>query len=161
MAKGTKEFESVIRNFNKKFFDIKFWTMLAGSTKKTWDTHFFKKGRNVYDVKFKPYSKEYGDAKKTGQLPRQSTQYANTYMPVLTGDLLNDFKIRSITGKGFSFGTISHGGKVLNLNRLGRTISEKRQVLPKGIQKDIMKKINNMTSKLVKKGSTNIIKFGK
>ena len=43
---------------------------------------------------------------------------------------MNDFKLRNTSADGFTFGTTSWGGKVKNLERLGRVISSDKKALP-------------------------------
>jgi len=81
---------------------------------------------NTYDA----YSKGYAIKKQSGTIKRQKASFKNSTAPVLSGDLFNDFKLRKTDGSGFTFGTTSWGGKVKNLERLGRVISSDKKALP-------------------------------
>ena len=88
--------------------------------------------------KFKRYSTEYGEAKRTGKLRRQATEFANSTAPVLTSDLLRDWTMRKTSTSGFTFGTLAHGGKVDHLAKLGRVISTEAKPIPDKIAKYVM-----------------------
>ena len=70
------------------------------------------------------------EAKRLNILKRQSRKYSQSTAPVLSGDLFNDFKLRKTDSEGFTFGTTSWGGKVKNLERLGRVISSDKKAIP-------------------------------
>ena len=92
--------------------------------------HTFMDAKDVYGKKFKGYSTEYGKAKRTGKLFRQATEFSNSKAPILTSDLLRDWKMRSTGSSGFKFGTMAHGGKVKHLANMGRVISDNRKPIP-------------------------------
>ena len=52
--------------------------------------------------------------------------------------MFNDFKLRKTDNDGFTFGTTSWGGKVKNLERLGRPISTNKKVLPDKVEDFIL-----------------------
>ena len=81
----------------------------------------------------------YADAKKTGQMKYQATEFANSTAPVLTSDLLRDWTMRKTSATGFTFGTLAHGGKVNHLAKRGRVISTESKPIPGHIEKYIMK----------------------
>ena len=67
-----------------------------------------QKGFNVFNKKFKKYSKKYYDRKKAGDIPRQSSQYKPSSRSdvnlTLTGDMLNSFQIQAVNDKGVTIG---------------------------------------------------------
>ena len=165
MAKGTKAFDKLYKHFRKNFFSIEYYTKVAGKTKKLWD-HHFTGSKVVKDVTgktdWKEYSAEYGQFKSSGAFTGQSDQFKKHRAPVLTGRLVNDFKIRGITKKGFSFGTVSEGGKVRNLNKQGsgRLISLKGAELPPNVMKMINSATKGMLKDLLGISTKNIIDIG-
>ena len=110
--------------------DRKFFTRLAKDLVPMYRKHIFIKGLDVYGKKFKPYSALYGIAKRSGKLPRQATEFANTTSPVLSSDLLRDWKLQGVTSTGFKFGTLVYGGRVKNLAKRGRVLSTNMHPLP-------------------------------
>ena len=119
--------------------DKKFFRELASNVVNMYRNHTFDKGLDVKGKKFKSYSKEYGESKRAKKFKRQANEFANKTSPVLTGDLFRDFKLKRIKGDGFSFGTVSHGGKVIGLGKLGRDISTSKTPIPSNIAKFIVK----------------------
>ena len=119
--------------------DKKFFRELAQNVVNMYRNHIFDKGLDVKGKKFKSYSKEYGESKRAKKFKRQANEFANKTSPVLTGDLFRDFKLKRIKGDGFSFGTVSHGGKVIGLGKLGRDISTSKTPIPSNIAKFIVK----------------------
>ncbi len=121
--------------------------------------HIFMDAKDVYGKKFKSYSKEYGQAKKTGGMKRQASEFKNSNAPVLTSDLLRDWTMRSIGSSGFKFGTLAHGGKVESLAKLGRVISSKDKPIPDGCGRKFMLSADRWVRKSLKnitKGKKNI-----
>ena len=131
--------------------DKKFFFKLAPNVVNMYRNHTFSKGLDVNGKKFKPYSIKYSKAKKSGKLKRQSSKFKNTTSPVLTGDLMRDFKVKKIKSDSFSFGTVTHGGKVEGLSKLGRNISTSSTPIPKKIQKFIIKEADDYFMKGMKK----------
>jgi len=122
--------------------------------------HIFMDGKDVFGKKFKGYSKKYGEAKRTGNLFRQATEFKNSTAPILTSDLLGDWKMRSIGSSGFKFGTMVHGGKVKHLEKLGRVISTDNKPIPDGCKKKFMASADRYVKKelsKITKGKKNII----
>tara|TARA_Y100001963_G_scaffold49551_1_gene69514 strand:- start:1865 stop:2362 length:498 start_codon:yes stop_codon:yes gene_type:complete len=135
--------------------DKKFFTSLASKMRKSYVNHIFIKGKDVYGREFKGYStnktkwasimarkserakipKEglsYGEAKRMGILKRQDTGYKNTTSPILSGDLMNDAKPSS-TMSSAKIRFTSHGGKINNLAKMGRVLTDDKQPLPKSV----------------------------
>ena len=131
--------------------DKKFFRELAPNVVNMYRKHTFEKGLDVEGKKFKPYSIKYGQRKKANKFKRQSSKFKNTTSPVLTGDLFRDFKVKKIKSDSFSFGTVTHGGKVEGLNKLGRNISTSSTPIPKKIQKFIIKEADDYFMKEMKK----------
>ena len=115
--------------------------------------HIFMEAKDVFGKPFKPYTnKQYRDRKLANKYKRQASEFASSKAPVLTSDLLRDFKmIVQPNKRGFSFGTVAHGGKVKALEKLGRVITTDRQAAPKDIEKWLMMKANNYIDKELKK----------
>lgn len=132
--------------------DKKFWYNIGPEVVAKFKKHTFMKARDINGDSFKGYSQEYGEAKRGNMLPRQSSEFANSKAPVLTGDLINDWKmIQEPNKSGFSFGTVSHGGKVQNLAKLGRVISSDSNPLQKHISKYIMDEAEKYTQEQLDK----------
>ena len=140
---------------DRKFF-LKYGPDLVACFRK----HTFMDAKDVYGKKFKGYSTEYGQAKKTGKLFRQATEFSNSKAPILTSDLLRDWTMRSIGSSGFKFGTMAHGGKVESLAKMGRVISTRSKPIPDGCAKKLMNNADKYVKKELKKstkGKKNII----
>ena len=132
--------------------DKKFFRELAQNVVNMYRNHIFDKGLDYKGKKFKKYSTEYTKAKRTGTLFRQDSNYKNKTSPVLTGDLLRDFKvIGNPNSDGFSFGTVSHGGKVIGLGKLGRDISTSKTPIPSNIAKFIVEEADDYIMQNMKK----------
>ena len=90
--------------------------------------------RDVFGNSYPQYSQGYGIKKRSGTIKSggipQDAKFKNSNAPVLTRSLMNDFKLRNTSADGFTFGTTSWGGKVKNLERLGRVISSDKKALP-------------------------------
>tara|TARA_R100001463_G_scaffold122309_1_gene178743 strand:+ start:3853 stop:4281 length:429 start_codon:yes stop_codon:yes gene_type:complete len=112
--------------------DKKFFTSLASKMRKDYVNHIFEKGRDVYGRGFKNYSKEYGIRKRANSFKRQSGAFANKTSPVLTGDLMNDAKPSSTTSSA-KIRFAAHGGKINNLAKMGRVLTDDKQPLPKSV----------------------------
>ena len=128
-------------------FDLTFYMKLAKDVVPMFRKHTFMDALDVKGRKFKNYSQEYGQAKRTGSLKRQASEFKNSTAPILTSDLLRDWKLQGTTATGFRFGTVAHGGKIQNLERLGRVISTDKNPVPDKISKFIM----NSAERYVKK----------
>jgi len=67
-----------------------------------------QKGFNVFNKKFKKYSKKYYERKKAGDIPRQASQFAprsrSDVNLTLTGDMLNSFQVQSANDKSVTIG---------------------------------------------------------
>ena len=79
--------------------------------------HTFMDALDVKGKKFKRNSDKYGEAKRTGSLFRQASEFKDSTAPVLTSDLLRDWKLQGTSSTGFTFGTATQGGKIVNLKR--------------------------------------------
>ena len=119
--------------------DSKFFKQIARDVVPMFRKHTFMDALDVKGKKFKAYSTKYGQAKRTGKLKRQATEFANSTAPVLSSDLLRDYKFIKTIQSGFQFGFPTQGGKVLNLARMGRVISTDADPIPKKLENFIMK----------------------
>jgi len=67
-----------------------------------------QKGFNVFNKKFKKYSKKYYERKKAGDILRQASQFAprsrSDVNLTLTGDMLNSFQVQSANDKSVTIG---------------------------------------------------------
>ena len=134
---------------DKKFFKI------GANVVSKFRKHTFENALDINGKKFKGYSPEYGAAKRGNKLIRQATEFANSTAPVLSSDLMRDWKLRKVTNSGFSFGTVAFGDRVKHLAKRGRVIAKDGKALPKEIAKYLM----NEADKYVKK-ELNKIKGG-
>ena len=132
-------------------FDLKFFIDLAKDVVPMFRKHTFMDALDVKGKKFKKYSTKYGQAKRTGKLFRQSTEFANTTAPVLTSDLLRDYKLQGTSSVGFRFGFATQGGKVKNLSKLGRVISSDADPVPNKIEKFMLKEADKYVQKRLNK----------
>ena len=123
--------------------DRKFFFKLGPEVVAKYRKHTFIDGKDVNGKKFKKYSKKYGQRKKANKFKRQATQFKDTNSPVLTSDLLRDWKLKKVSSTGFSFGTVAWGDKVKHLNKMGRLLSTKSQPIPEDIQEFIDKEASN------------------
>ena len=121
--------------------------------------HTFTKALDIDGNKFKGYSPEYGAAKRGNKLKRQATEFAGSTAPVLSSDLLRDWKLQKVTNNGFSFGTVAFGDRVKHLAKRGRVISKDSKALPDKVEKFLMREADKyVETKLgkVKGGTFNI-----
>ena len=125
--------------------------------------HTFMDALDVNERKFKTYSKKYGEAKRSGQMFRQATEFAKSTAPVLTSDLLRDYKLIKTRMNGFEFGFPTQGGKVENLKKMGRVISTDQKPLPKSLEKFTIDWATKWVQEDLNKRfpNTTIIKVGK
>ena len=110
-----------------KLLNKKFFRELAPNVVNMYRKHTFDKAKDINDTKFKKYSKKYGELK------RQSTAFAKTTAPVASGDLYRDFKLIKVKSSGFSFGTVTEGGKVEALKKMGRVMYTSKDPVPSHI----------------------------
>ena len=123
--------------------DKRFFRKLAPNVVNMYRIHTFEKGLDVNSKKFKKYSPEYARRKRSGKIKKQAEEFKDIVSPVLTGDLFRDFKVRKIGNNGFSFGTVTQGGKVVGLNKMGRKLSTSSTPIPEDIQEFIAKEASN------------------
>ena len=132
--------------------DFKFFSTVGVEVVNRYRKHIFDEGKDIDGKKFKSYSDEYGSRKRAKKYKRQANAFANTTSPVLTGDLFRDFKLIGMPNdKGFSFGTVSHGGKVEALKKLGRNLYRDNKVLPTPVVKYFEKEMKKYGDKQLKK----------
>ena len=131
--------------------DFKFFSTVGVEVVNRYRKHIFDESKDIDGRKFKSYSKEYGEMKRGKKFKFQANEFANTTSPVLTGDLYRDFKLIGMPNdKGFSFGTVSHGGKVEALKKLGRNLYRGNKVLPTPVVKYLEKKMKKYGDKELK-----------
>ena len=127
--------------------DRKFFLELSKDVVPMFRKHTFINALDVKGKKFKGYSTDYGIAKRTGKMFRQATEFKNSTAPVLSSDLLRDYKLIATSSSGFKFGFTTHGGKVINLAKMGRVISSESKPIPDKIAKFIIKKADKYVKK--------------
>ena len=138
---------------DKKFFKI------GANVVAKFRKHTFEKALDINGKKFKGYSAKYGIAKRANKLKRQASEFANSTAPVLSSDLLRDWKLRKVTNNGFSFGTVAFGDRVKHLAKMGRVIYRDSKALPDKVEKFLMREAEKyVQGKLnkVKGGTFNI-----
>ena len=143
--------------------DYKFFFKLQDDVVPMFRKHTFMKALDVFGKPFKKYSAAYEKSKKAGKIFRQASEFKDSRAPVLTSDLLKDWKLWGTTLTGFKFGTMDFGGTVESLANKGRVISSEKKPLPDHISRFIMKRANSyVTKKLGKiKGKKININIGK
>ncbi len=133
--------------------DKKFWLQIGKRVVTRYRSWIFddagggKNAKDVHGDPFPPYKRQYSRKKTTGRLKRQVAKHRNSTSPVLTGDLMRDFKLRKTTEEGFTFGTTSWGAKVKSLDRNDRTISSKDKPIPDDIRDFIMEEATEYVNK--------------
>ena len=138
---------------DKKFFKI------GANVVSKFRKHTFEDALDINGKKFKGYSPEYGADKRGNKLKRQATEFANSTAPVLSSDLMRDWKLRKVTNSGFSFGTVAFGDRVKHLAKRGRVISKESKALPDKVEKFLMREADKYVKKelgKVKGGTFNI-----
>ena len=119
--------------------DRRFFLELSKDVVPMFRKHTFMDALDVKGKKFKGYSTDYGIAKRSGKMFRQASEFKNTTAPVLSSDLLRDYKLQGTSSTGFKFGFATQGGKVDSLAKMGRVISSESKPIPDKIAKFIMK----------------------
>ena len=140
--------------------DKKFFTSLSNKMRKDYVELIFKKGKDVYGRGFKGYSSEYGIKKRANKFKRQSGAFANTTSPVLTGDLMNDAKPSS-TINSAKIRFAAHGGKINNLAKMGRVLTDDKQPLPKSVIAMIDREVGKAVKDKLPKNKRFKFKLGK
>ena len=130
---------------DKKFFKI------GANVVAKFREHTFEKALDIDGKKFKGYSAKYGADKRGNKLKRQATEFANSTAPVLSSDLLRDWKLRKVTNNGFSFGTTAFGDRVKHLAKMGRVISKDGKELPKDIERFLMREADKYVQRKLDK----------
>ena len=92
--------------------DYKFFFKLQDDVVPMFRKHTFMKALDVFGKPFKKYSSAYEKSKKAGNIFRQASEFKDSRAPVLTSDLLKDWKLWGTTLTGFKFGTMDFGGTV-------------------------------------------------
>ena len=110
-----------------------------------------KNARDVFDNKYKAYTSDYRKSKRTGRLNGQSTAHKDSNAPILTGALHNSFTFFEFLRNGFSFGSPQWGGKVKNLERIGRPISTKTKPIPDSVEEYFMDEAKKYCDEELKK----------
>ena len=136
---------------DKKFF-FKYGPDVVAKFRK----NIFMEAKDVYGKKFGNYSTEYGKNKRANKFKRQASEFSGSTAPVLTSDLLRDWKMVKLGHSGFSFGTVAHGGKVKGLERLGRVITTRSKPLPDHVHRFL----DNSAEKYIKSKIKRNVKGG-
>ena len=131
-----------------KLLNKKFFRELAPNVVNMYRKHTFDKAKDINDTKFKKYSKKYGELKRARKLPRQEeVQFSQTTAPVASGDLYRDFKLIKVKSSGFSFGTVTEGGKVEALKKMGRVMYTSKDPVPSHIDDFVEKEVAEYADK--------------
>ena len=160
MSKKGKDFE-----IPKPLFGFAFWQVFAENIKNKYKIHIFDKGnpKDVYNRKFKEYSKGYKKTKSSGkvtingQKTSVSGGYENSVAPVLRGDLqLDTNSSADAKNNAIYIGWSLHGNKIEWLRRNGRVLTAKDKAMPDPVMKAIMPEFNKELKKVMPKGSQTI-----
>ena len=92
--------------------DRKFFLELSKDVVPMFRKHTFINALDVNGKKFKGYSTDYGISKRSGTMFRQASEFKNSTAPVLSSDLLRDYKLQGTSSSGFKFGFATRGGRV-------------------------------------------------
>ena len=111
----------------------------------------FMEGKDIDGNSFPAYSPMYAIAKASNKFKRQASEFKNKNTPVLTGDLMRDWTMRKQSSSGFTFGTMSHGGKVKSLEAKGRVITKSDKPIPDDCNDLLMREANKYTKKKLNK----------
>ena len=147
-------------NFPNPLFHEDFFDKLGDNLVNQYRHFVFDKTnpRDAYGQPFKqPYSKGYEKSKKSGKMFRQDSSYANSYAPVLTGDLSRDLNYSFDSKKNTIYlGWNAHANKIDWLKKNGRVLTDDNYPLPKSVVDKTMKIINKELKKTMPKGSHHI-----
>lgn len=103
-----------------------------------------KKGLDIHNKSFKPYSKRYAKAKALGKLPRSSGKKTDIVDLELSGDMLNSIHIKIIPGKVQIYPT--RHSEVGYIHQIGIGVPKREWWgLTNSMQKDILAKISKAT----------------
>ena len=136
---------------DKKFFKI------GANVVAKFREHTFEKALDINGNKFKGYSSKYGADKRGNKLKRQASEFAGSTAPVLSSDLLRDWKLRKVTNNGFSFGTVAFGDRVKHLAKMGRVISKDGKELPKPVHQFLMREADKYVQRKLDKNKGDTI----
>ena len=139
--------------------DRRFFLELSKDVVPMFRKHTFMDALDVKGKKFEGYSTDYGIAKRSGRMFRQATEFKNSKAPILTSDLLRDYKLQGTSSAGIKFGFATRGGRVEHLAKMGRVISSESTPIPDKIAKYIMKEADKYVLKKlgkIKGGTFNI-----
>ena len=139
--------------------DRKFFVELSKDVVPMFRKHTFINALDVNGKKFKGYSTDYGISKRSGTMFRQASEFKDTTAPILSSDLLRDYKLQGTSSSGFKFGFATRGGRVEHLAKMGRVISSESKPIPDKIGKFVMAEANKYFKKelgKIKGGTLNI-----
>ena len=139
--------------------DRKFFLELSKDVVPMFRKHTFIDALDVKGNKFKGYSTDYGISKRSGKMFRQATEFKDSTAPILSSDLLRDYKLQGTSILEFKFGFATRGGRVEHLAKLGRVISSESKPIPDKIAKFVMTEANKYVKKelgKIKGGTFNI-----
>ena len=149
MARKGKPFEIPFPLFGKVFYETLAGVAVNEYRKITFDKSNPKMANKQPFPKYT--SKSYQNRKQTNKLKRQASEFANSTAPVLSSDLLRDWKLRKVTNNGFSFGTTAFGDRVEHLAKMGRVISKDGKELPKDVERFLMHEADKYVQKKLDK----------
>ena len=139
--------------------DKKFFTIGADVVAR-FREHTFEKALDVFGNKFKGYSDKYGKLKRANKLKRQFSKYKNSTAPVVSTDLLRDWKLIKVSESGFEFGTVKHGFKIEHLAKKGRVISTSEKPIPDNVILFLDREMEKYGDKKLSKNKGRTFKIG-
>ena len=129
-----------------------FWDRVGADVVNRYRKQIFDEAKDVFGNNYPEYSEKYGRKKRANKFKRQASDFSGSKAPVLTGDLYRSFKMRGKPDNtGFTFGTTVWGGKVKDLQKLGRVISTEEQPIPQADIDWLLLKAKNYTQERLKK----------
>ena len=135
----------------KSIVGKRFWLEKGSLFVRSVRTSIFMSGEDVNGNAYPPYDSAYKDAKATGKLKRQATKYKDENVPILTGDLMRDFKLRKTKSDGIEIGWVAFGSRIKSLAKKGRFLTTKETPIPKFIAKRIEKEMSQWIETINKK----------
>ena len=129
--------------------DAQFWRKTGIDVVACYRRHIFdssgtgSKARDVFGNRYPDYkSEKYKEAKRTGRMFRQASKFKGSNAPVLSSDLMRDFKAFKSHKTGFGFGATAQRGKVKSLARKGRVLYTDQKPLPDECSQFLMNELD-------------------
>ena len=140
-------------------FSNDFWDKFGANIVNKYRHHIFDKTdpKDAYGQPFKPYSKGYDKSKKTGNMFRQDSSFANSNAPVLSGDLWKDLD-HTVDAKNNAIyiGWNAHAHKIDWLKNSGRILTDANHPLPQAVIDQSFDVLNKELKKVMPKGKHHI-----